>query len=162
MNVEVASAIAEIVGAVAVVISLVYVGIQIRQNTISQNALMHQQLMDSQNEVNRNISSNPEVNALIEKAASDFSALSNEEVRQLRFAYFGFFNIWHIAHQNFHRGMLEQHVLEEWERGAAWMLSTDRAAKAVWDDLSPVYDPAFRRHINNRVEQWQGEPRSAS
>jgi hypothetical protein len=154
MTVEVVAALAEIVGAIAVVISLVYVGIQIRQNTISQNALMHQQLMDSQNEVNRNISSNPDVNALIEKATKDFDSLSNEEIRQLRFAYFGFFNIWHIAYQNFHRGMLEKHVLEEWERGAAWMLSTDPAAKAVWDDLSAVYDPVFRTHINKLSENW--------
>ena len=154
MDIQDAAAIAEIVGSIAVVISLVYVGVQIRQNTISQNALMHQQLMDSQNEVNRNISSNPEVNALIEKATKDLGALTNEEIRQLRFAYFGFFNIWHIAYQNYQRGMLEKPVLQEWERGAAWMLSTDPAAKSVWDDLSPVYEPVFRNHINKLVEKW--------
>ncbi|MGR8946687.1 MAG: hypothetical protein ACU84Q_01480 [Gammaproteobacteria bacterium] len=152
MTLEQAAAVAEIIGAVAVVISLVYVGVQIRQNTISQNALMHQQLVDSQNEVNRNISNNPDVNALIENATKDIHSLSNEELRQLRFAYFGFFNIWHIAYQNYHRGMLEKPVLEEWERGIAWMLSTDSAARAVWDDLSPVYEPTFREHINSLLD----------
>ena len=100
MTIEQGAALAEIVGAVAVVISLIYVGVQIRQNTISQNAL-------------------------IEKATNDIHSLSNEELRQLRFTYFGFFNIWHIAYKNHHRGMLEKQVLEEWERGAAWMLTTD-------------------------------------
>jgi len=151
MTLESIAAISEVVGAVAVVISLLYVGIQIRQNTVSQNALMHQQLVDSQNEVNRNISSNPQVNALIEKATVDIKSLSNEEMRQLRFAYFGFFNLWHIAFANFRRGMLEQYIWEEWERGATWMLTNDPAARYVWDDLSEVYESSFRKHIYSLV-----------
>ena len=53
MSWEIAASIAEIVSAVAVVISLLYVANEVRQNTIASRASTHQQYIDTQTNVNR-------------------------------------------------------------------------------------------------------------
>ena len=97
MDLDVIVAIAETVGAVAVVVSLIYVGVQIRQNTVTQNAQMHQQLVEAQNETNRAIIDNPELSELVNKANEDFDSLVPGEVNRLNFYYFNYFNLWQIA-----------------------------------------------------------------
>ena len=52
MNWEAIGVVAEVVGAAGVIITLVYLAIQIRQNTASTKSLTQQQLFDSVMQVN--------------------------------------------------------------------------------------------------------------
>ena len=158
MNVDVIVATSEIIGAIAVVISLVYVGVQIRQNTVSQNALMHQQLVDSQNDTNRAITDNKEITELIEKANDDFESLSRSEVSRLAFVYFSFFNLWHVAFENHRRRMVETHVLEEWDRGYEFLFKTNNSCVKIWKQLESVYDPQFRERVEQHIQALEKQP----
>jgi hypothetical protein len=113
MDIDVVIAVSEVVSAVAVVISLAYVGVQIRQNTVSQNAIMHQQLVASQNDAHRAIIDNEELSDLIARANVDFEALTPSEANRLNFLYINFFNLWQVAYANSQRGTLEQYLLDE-------------------------------------------------
>jgi hypothetical protein len=64
------ASIAEIVSAVAVVISLIYVGYQINQNTEEVRASNRQELVDRAVDVTRDYAINPQVAEVIAKARS--------------------------------------------------------------------------------------------
>ena len=101
MNWEAAGAIGELIGALAVVISLAYVGIQVRHNTASQNGLMHQQLVDSQNDANRILIENPEFAELLDKANNDFDSLAAKDKNRVLWMYINFINLWAEGQWNF-------------------------------------------------------------
>ena len=152
MNLDVVVAIAETVGAVAVVISLAYVGVQIRQNTITQTAQMHQQLVEAQNETNRAIIDNPELSELVNNANEDFDSLSAGDVNRLTFYYFNYFNLWQIAFANTQRGLLEPYLLKEWDRGYGIVFKTNASGRRIWALTREAYDPEFREHTERIIE----------
>ena len=157
MNWDAIGAISEVVGAAAVVISLIYVAIQIRQNTISQNAQMHQQLLESQTGANRGIVDNEGIAELVVKANSDFETLTPSELLKLNFVYLNFFNLWHSAYANHERGMLDSSIWEQWDRGYRWAFTTQEATVSIWNGLSSVYDPRFRAHVEASMKSISEE-----
>ena len=153
MDIDVVIATAETIGAIAVVVSLIYVGVQIRQNTVTQAAQMHQQLVEAQNETNRAIIDNPELSALVNKANENFDALSHEETTRLIFYYFNYFNLWQIAFANTKRGILEPYLLEEWDRGYGIVFRTNVSGRRIWAITKEAYDPEFREHTERIIEE---------
>ena len=156
MSLELIIAVCEVVGAVAVVVSLIYVGYQIRDNTTSQHAMMHQHLSDSQNEANRGISERPEVAELLAKANDDLMALSAADRIRLDFVYFTFFNLWHSAFANYRRGMLEERIWRQWDDGYEWLFVRP-ATKEVWRGLENIYEPEFRAHVESKVKDSESD-----
>ena len=79
------ASIAEVVGAVGVVISLIYVGIQIRANTDEIRATNRHQLIGRAHSATTSIASNPEIAVAISKLSTDEELTPAEEVQ---FGYF--------------------------------------------------------------------------
>ena len=153
MSLELIIAICEVVGAVAVVVSLIYVGYQIRDNTTSQHAMMHQHLSDSQNEANRGISERPEVAELLARANDNLDTLSAADRIRLDFVYFTFFNLWHSAFANYRRGMLEEGIWLQWDHGYEWLFRRP-ATKEVWNELEKIYEPEFQAHVSEKIKNF--------
>lgn len=89
MNWEAIGAVGEIVGAIAVVVTLFYLSIQLRQNTaqVKQSGLAteiasYQDLIGRINDLNAMRIANPDITELIQRGQTDPDALSdNERVR---------------------------------------------------------------------------------
>ena len=79
------ASIAEVIGALAVVISLVYVGIQIKANTIEVRATNRQHLVSRSLAATHNAASNPELASSLTKASAG-ETLTQSEVAQ--YTYF--------------------------------------------------------------------------
>ena len=79
------ASIAEVVGAIAVVISLVYVGIQIDANTAEIRATNRQQLVNRSAEATQNAASNPQLAAALVKGAE------GEPLSAAEFAQYSYF-----------------------------------------------------------------------
>ena len=79
------ASIAEVIGAVAVVISLIYVGIQVHENTEEVRASNRQQLVGRAHLTTGNVAGNPELSAVIAKV-SNGDPLNTTE--QTQYAYF--------------------------------------------------------------------------
>jgi len=73
--------IGEIIGAIAVVISLVYVGVQIRENTEEMRAANRQQLIGRAHEATAGFALSPELSAVMAKVAAGDSLTSGEQVQ---------------------------------------------------------------------------------
>ncbi len=79
MNWEAIGAIGEIVGAIAVVVTIGYLAVQIRQNTISLRSASVQQILQGIAELNQFLGSAPDVTDLWWRGTRDPASLSEEE-----------------------------------------------------------------------------------
>ncbi len=79
MNWEALGAVGEIVGAVAVIITIGYLAVQIRQNTISVRSASNQQILQGIAELNQFLGSAPEVTDLFWRGTLDPESLSEDE-----------------------------------------------------------------------------------
>ena len=79
MSLEDLGNIGEFVAAVAVVISLIYLAVQIRQNTKSIRSASNQQILQGIAELNEFLGSTPEVTELFWRGSSNPESLSEEE-----------------------------------------------------------------------------------
>ena len=86
MNWEAIGAIAEILGALAVFLSLVYLAIQTRNNTRALRSAAFHQVRESFSEVSLVMVQNPEIANLVNRAIKNDPDLSDDEI--LRFNYF--------------------------------------------------------------------------
>ena len=77
---------AEIVGAAAVVVSLLYVGIEVRRNTAATQAATYQEVVQASNEFLLALAGDPELAEIVQKAETDPGKLTDLEGRRY-FAY---------------------------------------------------------------------------
>ena len=82
VTLEQASFIAEVISGIAVIASLIYVGLQIRQNTTATQAAGRQAYVDSMNDYVGLINSSPNLADILHRGANGLSNLKNGEVIQ--------------------------------------------------------------------------------
>ena len=152
MDWEIAASIAEIVSAIAVVVSLLYLANEVRQNTIASRAESHQHWMDTQTNVNRATSDDPEVAALIVRANKDYDSLKDEEIVRLQFVFYNHFNQWHLAFTTQQKSLMDDEMLNVVTRGYIGYLQSSVAFQRMWEACGYAYDEAFRSYVDDVIE----------
>ena len=115
MNWEAVGAIGEVVGAVAVVITLAYLAIQIRQNTATQKAASHHAITDSFNNITVQIARDPQMGRLWRLGMEDLSNLSDDERVSFSFMAIAYMRVFETLYYQQKIGTLEEqlYVAEE-------------------------------------------------
>jgi len=156
MTWEIAATAAEVISAIAVVVSLVYLALQIRHNTVSTNAAAHHQYLVTQSSANHSITDNAEVCELIDKANTDFSSLTNPEMIRLQFVMYEQFNQWQFAFATGRKSLLEKELWDTFTRGYTQVAATLPAIQRMWEICGSAYDPKFRAHVDAAISS--GKP----
>jgi len=109
---------AEIIASIAVVISLLFVGFQVHENTTEMQASQSNTLYDAMRDVDLVVLSNPHLMDAIDKAMNgDRSEMSDEEVVYFRNYLTSVFNIWEQAYYRADDGSMSNQFYLEWEEG---------------------------------------------
>jgi hypothetical protein len=106
----------EFVGSIAVIISLVYLAIQIKKNTEAERTSTYRSIVSDFGFMNQSMASDPELTMLYIKGMEDFGALEPSEkarVSQVFYMTFRYFENMYYQHR---RGYLEGEVWTGWER----------------------------------------------
>ncbi len=111
MNWEAISAIGELLGASAVLITLIYLAVQIRQNTAAVATSTYESVMTGFNDVNINVASNPELASLLDRGCQNPESLNGKEIVQFNFLLRCYANQWWKLFKLHERGSLP---LGEW------------------------------------------------
>lgn len=147
MNWEAIGAVGEIVGAMAVVISLVYLASQIRiQNTESQVASMHE-ISEAYRDSLANFADG-EIAAISLKANNDFESLTDIEVMQLIASVQRVFRVWEEAFIQFQKGRLDTRMWRPMNRQFLSYLSFPFCQR-VWELRNDYYDEEFVDFVNS-------------
>ena len=107
MNWEAIGSIAEALGAVGVVVSLIYLATQIRQNTAAIRAGTAQQVTNRAGEIAQSIAMNPSTTELRYRGLRDPDSLSEEETRQFGGLMLAVFRAYENAAYQFRGGFLD-------------------------------------------------------
>jgi hypothetical protein len=140
---------AEIIGAIAVVISLIYVGVSVNQNT---NALMvanHQALV-AMDQTTTDWFKDPAFVATWQKAEEDVGQLSSVEVAQA-FSYLaGKLNAWEFAFLTHEDGMMADNIWVGWDAHYRTVLKQE-ACRKFWKLDRESFSPAFRHYLDSII-----------
>lgn len=139
--------VAEIAGAVAVVISLVYVGVQIRENTDAQQSQTEMNLF-SLGFAWDEWWQDPGFVAIVAKASNDRSALTTVEQLQIEKHISLGLNLWAYGWKSYERDQIDA---AEWQAWDNWFRS--QMTSAIWQetyaDIRDAYHVEFQRHVDS-------------
>lgn len=111
MDWEAIAAVGELLGASAVLITLIYLAVQIRQNTAAVATSTYESVMTGFNDINVVVASNPGLASLLDRGCQSPDTLNTEEVVQFNFLLRCYANQWWKLFKLHERGSLP---IEEW------------------------------------------------
>ena len=137
---------AEIVGAIAVVVSLIYVGVSVNQNTDAVMVANHQALIVMDQNTNGWIRDR-DVAEAVEAAMSGTGDLSPGQWQQFHTYLADKFNAWEFAYLTHESGMMEDNLWQGWD-GHYRTLLKQPGGRLFWGEGREGFSPAFRSYLD--------------
>ena len=157
MNWNMIATIAEVVSAVAVVLSLIYLALQIQQSNIESKASTLHQYLTTQTIANNVVGENGEIADLVVRANENFAELSASERVQLQFVFYNHFNQWLFAFESQKRLLIEDEMWAGVIRGYSLLAASSPAFREMWKICRSVYQEGFRDHVDKALEENEFE-----
>jgi hypothetical protein len=152
-------AIGEIVGAAAVIASLVYVGLQIRHNTAESRTLRTQNLVSANSEVTARVAENPQLARVIQVGMFDYDALTKEEQFQLNLLFYSIYNQYDFAYHQYLSGLLDDTFFSKMDFEAPLYLTLPGMVK-WWENDKGRMSKEFVAYVEKRVADGIEVPKS--
>jgi len=146
MSLQDLGSIGNLIGAIAVVVSLVYLAIQVRQNTRAVRASTERAVFAQNMDFDRMLVSDPELNRIWTLGRSKPDQLTEEQSRRFRrmmSMYYRHFEDLYFQHQD---ALVGDRVFDAW-RTIGLELSTQPGAILWWNRYSGVLTEEFRRYV---------------
>jgi hypothetical protein len=147
MNLQDFVALAEIVSAFAVVLTLIVLIISIRQNTKSQKALVVDSLAAAITSINVPAMASPALGSALSKATADWSSASREERIVAHFFLFSLFKLLENAWYQQKAGILDQAHWLGWESLLRKYYHAEGVRKVWWQSRKHAYSPEFQKYL---------------
>ena len=152
MSWETAGVMAEIVAAVAVIVSLWYLAIQLRQNTELARAELEVQLGVTWAEMHDNMIQNPGLAKAYDLAPTDWARLSKEEVRSYLWFVAKSFHILQGMFRQQQRNLLAEEVWEPYEKYIIGVLQIE-GVLGWWKSEGSLISDEFRQHVETLLNK---------
>jgi len=116
LSIEELGSVGEFLSSIAVLVSLIYLAIQIRRSTEAARTSTYQSVVSDFGALNRAMASEPELSILFVNAMEDFDSLSVVEKARVSQLYFAVFHYFENMFYQYQKGYLESEVWQGWER----------------------------------------------
>jgi len=151
LTLEQAYYIAEIIGVLSIVISLVYVAMQIRQNTMAIRSDTAQSVHDTWGNVYGRLSANGELTQLILKGNTGLDSLTDGEKGQYVSFWMQTILSWQNAYYQFTSGTFEGKLWHTMERTLISALLSAPGFREFWEIRKVLFDDDFKKYIDDQV-----------
>ncbi len=146
MNWEALGAIAELVGAIGVIVSLLYLAVQIRQNTVCSRAATYQAVVSDAQRINALVVEHEDIARLRRVGLSEPGVLTPDELmrfHRLLGTYFRFQDNLYLQRRN---GTLDE---DQWSGylGVLRQLLANQGAQEYWTSHRESYSQTFREFV---------------
>ncbi len=142
--------VAEIVSAVAVVTTLLYVGLEINQNTRAIQSGTHQALLDSAQELDYLKLANPHILEAVLKAESGVESLTVSELEIFNMYAQMTFSKWENIFLNHEQGLLDTDLWLGYSSSYETLLDVPAYVR-FWEQRRNLYVPSFRAFVDSEV-----------
>ena len=151
MNWQAVSGISEIVSAVVVVISLLYVAVQIRQNTKATRYQATQNLISAMSDAHFRISENGELAALCRKGQFNRGALNEDEQMRFNMWLFSTFNQYDFAYHQYLAGELDEKIWKKMEYELPLWIGSLAGVGAWWQQDKVRMSKDFADYVDSKL-----------
>ena len=157
MNLNDLANIGQVIGAIAVVISLIYVALQIRQNTNAVRSATAQTVHEHFAKWYHLMAADAELSRIAANGLRDYSSLSEQERVRFVAAFMSFLSYSQNAFLKWREGLLASPLWLGWEL-VIMNLVCAPGGKAFWKDRAYMFGDEFRRYIEDEVMKKQPHP----
>ena len=142
LNWDAVGAVGEIVGAAAVLVTLVYLSAQIRSARLSQQTQMRNEAFRQMQEFSYYVMSDQSLAWSFHKGVEDPEALSPEQQAQFWQSAFAFLKLTENIYLHYLKGAVDE---EAWAglRAILTAYVTRPGLRTYWEERRPVFDPKF-------------------
>lgn len=151
MNWEAIGAASEMIGAVAVVVSLIYLAVQIRQGTQSIQSSTHQSNTALFSSMFSQLA-DPEVAAAYAVGLTGSPDIKPRQYTQFFLICRGLFVSFENQFFQFQQGMLDADVYRGYERSICQQLLAFRGFRIWWKQSRNVFSPQFIEYVDQLIE----------
>lgn len=153
MSIQDLGSIGEFIAAIATILTLVYLALQIRQNTAVSRAAAAQEVLKAHRLLIREVLTlNPEVENVFIRGIHSFGSLSRDEKRRFQYVLSEFMLNAQNALQLRRKGVLDQSDAELWLGFAIQLLRTPGVGE-WWEIERHVVDPIFSSEVDRRLKE---------
>ena len=157
MNLNDLANLGQIIGAVAVVISLFYVASQIRQNTNAVRSATAQTVHEHFAKWYHLVAADDELSQIIAKGLRDYGSLSEKERVRFIAAFMSFLSYSQNAFLKWREGLLASPLWMGWQHVIMNLVGAP-GGKAFWKDRAYMFGDEFRRHIEDDLMKREPHP----
>jgi len=152
MTLDAIGNIGEAVGGLAVVVSLVYLAIQMRLNTASVRSATHQSIVATSATTNAVIAQDKELARIFRVGCENLASLDDDERVQFSFLVSQFIDIFENLYLHHVHGSLDDDFWRPREEAYLDLFRTPGFAHC-WRERSSQYSSSFERFMNERIEE---------
>jgi hypothetical protein len=116
VSIEELGSIGDFVGSIAVLISLVYLAVQVKGNTEAARTSTYQAIVSEFGAFNRSMAGTPGLSTLFGDALEDFESLSTDDKARMSQLFFVCFHNFENMYYQYRKGYLEDDVWLGWKR----------------------------------------------
>ena len=153
MNWDAVSGIAEMVGAVAIVISLIYVAVQIRHNTGESRTVRAQALIGANSDFNAFVGGTAELSKLVKNGMQEFNEMTHDEQFRFGMLSFSVFNRYDFAYHQFLDGELDKKYWDKMHYELPLYISLP-GMQAWWARDKTRLSKEFISYVEKRVAEF--------
>lgn len=155
MSLQDASSLSQVVAALAIIASLIFVGVQLRQGNRIARAQMTAAVSDK-------ISSMMQAGSTDTGLARAFGAVvlleeraTDDDFPKLMFWFNGWLHIYHSAWVSLRDGLIDDRMLQMIETNVFWYMSKPPMARG-WLNSKPAFPNDFVAYVDSRQAQYAG------
>ncbi|MBW2241516.1 MAG: hypothetical protein JRH01_05975 [Deltaproteobacteria bacterium] len=136
----------EFLAAIATLVTLVYLALQIRQNTRATRSASHHAITEALNQSNRLVTGDPDVARIWVAGKADRGALSDEDRERFDLHMLAYFHVFDTLHYQVRTGAGDRELLLAEEKSFAHLFSHPGVSE--WWEANPyAFSPEFRSYM---------------
>jgi len=143
--------IGEIIGAVTVVLSLIYLAVQIRQSTQAQRTENYSRALDRLAAMQSSLSQDDEFSLMFTKGAVDTSKLTPRERIRFTWSLYEVFGAFEFMFHASKTNSIPEEVWRRWSSAVAWWL-TFSGVQAWWSSRPIPFTDSFTSFVESLLE----------
>ena len=143
--------IGEIIGAVTVVLSLIYLAVQIRQSTQAQRTENYSRALDRLAAMQSSLSQDDEFSLMFSKGAFDASKLTPPERIRFTWSLYEAFGAFEFMFHASKTDAIPDEVWKRWSAAVAWWL-TFPGVQAWWNARPIPFTDSFTSFVESSLE----------
>ena len=141
----------ELAAAIAVVLSLLFVGYEVQQNGVAQKQLATRSLVRDWSDAVATLE-DPDLACLSHRLSADAASLTIREANQIGTAFWRIYKAHEELHYQYQQGMIDELVWNGFRRTAAETLST-QGMRDWWQSYRSLYSERFSDYIDELITE---------